>query len=292
MNTQRYIFTILLAVFAFQNNVFAAENSNESEKMAKLMAETTGKSKGQPLLPRDENWGEPNNGLVTQLIPQSEEYVIGKPMKFGLVLKNVSDSVKEYDRQEFIACCGSLMVRTIDNNGLYDKKGHYQTAGGMQKIEPGEIVTLFENRDITDEYVIMKPGKYIIQSHPIPASNIIEFEVEPGTPDQQDLLVSLLVNVLPDKSWRVMTPKIRNASVEQESILVVLGRGGLTDFIGVMLWQTKTQGAIDDRRQNPPPYEYLGKSSSGYFYITIPPKALDYWPKMKEDIVKALKLES
>jgi hypothetical protein len=295
MNIQKCIFMILFTVLLFQGNVFAENKaSDEGELMRKMMSDMASEKSSEtlPLMPKDNNWGEPNDGLVTQLIPQSEEYVIGKPMKFGLVLKNVSDSVKEYDRQEFISCCGSLMVKSIDNNDVYDKRGPYQTTGGMKKIEPNEIVTLFENRDISEEYVIIIPGKYIIQSRPVPASNVIEFEVKPGTPGQRDLLVSLLAKILPDKSWRVTAPKFRNSSAEQESILVVLGRGGLTDHIGVMLWQTKTKGAINEQRQNQAPYEYLGKNDSNYFYISIPPKALDYWPKIKEDIAKTLKLES
>jgi hypothetical protein len=281
MNIQRCIFTILLAALISQGNIFAsAEDLNEPQGLAQLA--------------EDDKWGEPNNGLATQLIPQCGEYVIGKPMYFGLVLKNVSDSVKEYDSQAGIACCGSLMVKTADNNELYDKKGPYQTQGGMQQIKADEIVTLFENRDVTDQYLIIKPGKYKIQFRGIPASNVIEFEVKQGTPDERDLLVSLLVRILPDSSWRVTAPKRRSASAEQkeESIVVVIGRGGLTDAIGVMLWQTKTQGAIIDRRHSPPPVEYLGKNNLDYFYISIPPKALDYWPKMKEDIAKALKLDS
>jgi hypothetical protein len=281
MNIRKCSLTILLAALISQGNLFASEDDfNKPQGPAQLI---------------DVNkWGEPNNGLVTQLIPQSEEYIIGKPMKFGLVLKNISESAKGYDRQVFISCCGALMVRTFDNNGLYNKRGPYQTSGGWQPIASGEIVTLFENRDISDEYLITKPGRYIIQSRPVPASNIVKFEVKPGTPDEQDLLVSSMVNILPDSTWRVVAPKKRYDSAEQkeESIAVVLSRGGKMDHIGVMLWQTKTQGAINDRRTNPPPYECLGKSGSNYFYISIPTKALDYWPKIKEDIVKALKLES
>jgi hypothetical protein len=266
-----------------QGNIFAsAEDLNEPQGLAQLA--------------KDDKWGEPNNGLATQLIPQSEEYVIGKPMKFGLVLKNVSDSVKKYNDSS--TSFKPLIVKTPDNNYPYDKIGPFSTmVRPDSSIDACEIVILFEDRDITDEYLVIKPGKYTVQFRGgggLPISNIVEFEVKPGKPNERDFLVSLLINILPDESWRVAVSKKRNVSAEQKenAFAVVVARGGKMDGIGVMLWQTKTQGAIIDQRHSPPPVEYLGKNNSDYFYISIPPKALDYWPKMKEDIAKALKLDS
>jgi hypothetical protein len=282
MNIRICSFTILLAALFSQGNLFASEDDfNKPQGPAQLI---------------DANkWGEPNNGLVTQLIPRSVEYVVGKPMKFGLVLKNIIGSVKQYNN--WAVYSKPLRIKTPDNNCPYDKKGPFSTQAGMlQPIDVNEIITLFEDLDVTDQYLIIKPGKYTVQFCSIdpPASNVIEFDVKPGKPTEQDLLVSLMLNILPDASWRVTAPPRRNDSIEQkeESIAVVLSRGGKIDHIGVMLWQTKIQGAINDRRQNPPEYEYLGKNESGYFYVSIPTKALDYWPKIKEDISKVLKLES
>jgi hypothetical protein len=185
------------------------------------------------------------------------------------------------------------MFKSADNNQLYNKRGPYQTQGAPQPIKAGEIVTLFENRDITDEYVIIKPGKHIIQFRGIPMSNVIEFEIEPGTPDERDLLVSLLVNILPDSSWRITVPKryIAPAGRKGEMILIILSRGHLGDAITVMLWKMKSPADVTERRDEQPS-DYLGKNDSGYFYIEIPPKALDYWPTIKEDIISALNIEN
>ena len=284
MDIRRYIFTILLAALIYQGNVFAIEeDSNETEELAQLV--------------EDDKWGEPNNGLATQLISQNEEYTVGKPMKFGLVLKNIRDSVKQFDRQEAIACCGLLMVKSADNNELYDKRGPYQTQGAPQPIEAGEIVTLFENRDIIDEYVIIKSGKYTIQFRgggEFPPSNIIEFEVKPGTPDERDFLIASLIDIFPDTKWRATVTKRRfsPAGRKEESNLVILNRGFMeTGSVRVMLWQTKSPAEVIDEWDNRKS-DYLGKNASGYFYIEIPSKALDYWPKIKEDIAKSLKLDS
>ena len=284
MNVRICIFTILLAALIFQGNIFAsAEDFNESQGLAQFA--------------ENDKWGEPNHGLATQLIPQSEEYVIGKPMKFGLVLKNVSDSVKQYDRQEAI-CVRSLIVKTADNNEIYYKKGFYQTSRGFQKIEPNEIVALFENRDITDEYVILKPGKYTIQFSSVgtaPASNVIEFEVKPGTPDKHDYLISLLVYVLPDANWYAEIRNIRSAPAGRKEEVIsidLVHRHPARRSVFVTLWQTKLPAEVDENKQDTKISEYLGKNPSGYFYLEIPPEAIDYWPKIKEDIAKALKLDS
>jgi len=273
--------------------IVLAENENmTAEKYMRMLSSKTSNEtalEGLPLTPKDDQWGEPNNGLVTQLIPQSEEYVIGKPMKFGLVLKNISDSAKEYNR--YAATFKPLTIKTPDNNRPYDKIGPYSTIGMQDdSIDPCKIVTLFKDYDITDDYVILKPGKYTVQFRGRPASNIIEFEVKPGTPDERDLLVVTLQSILPDPNWRVVAPKMRTDKYEGQK-LVILSRGTkIEDRAAAMLWLTKSPGKTFEQRQFVTINEYLGKNETGYFYIEIRPKVLEYWPKMKEDITKALNL--
>jgi hypothetical protein len=193
-----------------------------------------------------------------------------------------------------------LIVKTIDNNEIYRKEGPYQTQGGFPQIEPNEIVTLFENRDIAGEYVILKPGKYTVQFRgggKAPASNVIELDVKPGTPDKHDYLISLLVDVLPDANWHAeITPGIRTAPAgrKEDTIAIVLRHPHPARYGGVLvtLWQTKLPADVDENKQDAAISEYLGKNPSGYFYLEIPPESLDYWPKIKEDIAKALKLDS
>lgn len=285
MNIRRCIFAILLAALISQGKVLSVEKEpNEPEVLARLV--------------EVDNWGEPNNSLATQLVPQSEEYIIGKPMKFGLVLKNVSDSMKNYHNG--VMLFKPLIIKTPDNNCPYDKEGPYQTMEGPNhSIGAGEIVTLFENRDITGEYVIIKPGKYRIQfrgGSKLPASNIIEFEVKPGTPDERDLLIASLLDVLPDPNWQAEAPKrIRHAPAGRKetviSIFLVRGRGFLErNSVRITLWQTKSPAAVIEE-QDAQASDYLGKNASGYFYIETSTEALNYWPKMKEDIAEAFKLD-
>lgn len=265
------------------------------------------KPEGLALLAKDDKWGIPHDGYATQLIPQSEQYLIGKPMKFGLVLKNISDSVKLYDRQ-YIAF-NSLLIKTSDTNEQYYKHPPFQTQGAGEPIDKGEIVTLFENRNITDEYVIIKPGRYTIQfrgayyghGSNFPASNVIEFEVKPGTPKEEDILISSLVGILPEAKWR---DKWQLASIPNENMVAPAGRkevkgvsialirlsGVISTTIIAQLWQTKTSAEISEQKAGIQISDYLGRNASGYFYAAIPPKALECWPKMKDDISNALNL--
>jgi hypothetical protein len=264
------------------------------------------KPEGLALLAKDDKWGKPDNGYVTQLIPQIEKYIVGKPMKFGLVLKNVGESVRWYDHQGISH--NVLRIKTGDNNEPYYKVGPFQTGGAEHPIDKGEVVTLFEGRNITDEYVIIKPGKYTIQfrggdygmaiDSTFPASNVIEFEVKPGTADECDLLISSLVGILPDVRWQAATaPKgdrrtpAGRKEVKGISIILVRHSGLIRDTIITTLWQTKTAAEVIGQGAGTETSDFLGRNASGNLYAKIPPKALDYWPKMKEDIVKALKLK-
>jgi hypothetical protein len=299
MNIRKLIFIILLAFLAFQESIFAENRNMTADEYMKMLTsenvtETT--YEGLPLTPKDDKWGEPNNGLMTQLIPQSKEYIVGKPMYFGLVLKNTGDTVKEYDHQGISH--NALIIINANNNEAYYKKGPFQTQGAPHQIDSGKIVTLFENRNIADEYVMTKPGIYTIQFRGgyfgsyFPASNIIRFEVKPGTPDVRDLLINSLVEIIPDANWLVMTvPKIKTPAGRKgaEGISIVLYR--VRSRIRVILWKTESIAEVDKQSEDPQTSDYLGKDASGYFYITIPSKALDYWPTMKEDIIKALKIE-
>ncbi|MBN2020458.1 MAG: hypothetical protein JW749_09560 [Sedimentisphaerales bacterium] len=293
MNIRKCIFTILLVSFTYQYSIFAhAKDSNESDM---YMAILSGKSGGST--PESDKLGEPND-FITELIPQSEEYFVGKPMKFDLVLKNVRDSVKKYDYG--VIFYRPLIVKAADNNEPYYKLSPGQMVDSWRSIGPNEVVPLFENLNIANEFVIIKPGKYKVQfrgGRNLPESNVIEIEVKPGTPNQRDYLIYLLVDVIPDANWHAeIRPMFRSAPAgrKEEAISIALRHPHPDRYAGVFvtLWQTRMPAEVIENADDREISEYLGKNPSGYFYLEIPPEALDYWPKIKEDIAKALKLDS
>jgi len=290
MNIRSCIFSILLAILVFPGSVFAENrNMTADEYMKMLGAESA--SRVLPLTPKDDKWGEPSNGFAMQLVPRSEEFIVGKPMILGLVMKNTSDSVKQYTPQP--AFINPVIILDANNKELYYKKGPFQSLEMEAKsIGIGDIVTLFDNLNITEDYVITEPGKYTIRFRG-PSYNVIGFEIKPGTPDERDVLIASLYDILPDPNWQIIKGLRENIPAGRknaEGNAVVLYR--IRSRIRVMLWQTKSEAEIDEHGEDPQTSDYLGKNASGYFYITAPPKALEYWPTMKADIVKALKLES
>jgi len=267
------------------------------------------KPEGIALLANDNNWGEEGNGYKTQLILAGNEYAIGQPMTFHLVMKNIGTDIKWYDNQAISH--NALIIKDTNGKEAYYKKGSFQTAGGERPIDTGEIIPLFENRNITNEYVIAKPGKYTIQfrggnygmssDSTFPPSNTIEFEVKAGTSSQDNILISSLLETLPDKKWQLTprwrrddeTPLGRNP-VKGSSIEIVRYAKLKVDVVSMTLWQTDEPSEVSAQQKEGEKKvsEYLGHSPSGqYYYIHIPLKVEEYWPSVREDIIKALNLE-
>jgi hypothetical protein len=250
------------------------------------------KPQGVALLAKEDHWGEASNGYRTQLIPADDTYVVGKPMLFHLVMQNVSDEVKWYDDQGLAH--PSFNIIGPDGNKILTKVGPFQTAGDEEPIDTGEIVTLMESRDITDEYVLTEAGTYSIQfSAGWPESNSIIFEVQPGTPKQEDVLILSLSSVIPDpcflhKGWET-TPQGRQAI--QAVSLGIFCRNIHRMTGETFLWQTdKIVDISSEQAETVKVSEYVGKNESGHIYFSPSEGLVEIWPKIKEDIVKSLSL--
>jgi len=273
-------FVFFLTVSVYQLDIFAGD-MNEADYMRMIMGGTSGIQNPQPLYDI--------NGLITEIIPESNEYIVGKPMRFSVVLENISDVNKNYKEVIY----KPLVIKEPDGNCPYDKLGPYQTMeGAIKTIAAGEVRTLINKKDIAEEYLIIKPGKYTIQfngGNMLPVSEIYELEVKDGKPDDRDIIIESLINVLPDEKWRAAgirkeVDSDRNASTN----LIVLHRGGY-DGITVILVYIKYTGEISDINI---PDNYLGRNELGYYSLNAPPEALELWPTIKKDIIKALKIEA
>ena len=268
------------------------------------------KPKGIALLAKDKNWGEEKYGYRTQLIPVSKAYVIGQPMNFHLVMKNVSPDIKWYDDMSVAYTC--LTIKDANGNDAHYKLGSLQTGLGLcPSIGSGEIVTLFENEDIGNGYVIVKPGKYTIQFSGIsgegaymalPASNIIEFEVKAGAPRRPDFLIDSLSKIFPYDKWGLFDGwggiPFGRATVKESPEIEIRApfHSGLKDedTASVLLWETEEPSEISAQKKEGvnKVSEYLGQSSTKrYYYAYIPSKMEEYWPTIREDIIKALNLK-
>jgi len=254
------------------------------------------------LLAINDQWGPEENGYRTQLIPASEEFIIGQPVKVHLVMKNVSDKIKWYDVQGI-----SRALRVNDSTGqpVMSKQAIVQTLGAEQPIDPGEIVVLFEDKDITKDFVITRPGSYTLQSargnygfssDTIPVSNVLTIQIKPGQVNAEDYMIDALTKVLPDKTWQV-TPgwgKFPNGPAgwlaeKPVEVQMVKSTGKDKELLTIQVWQTSEDAVPDPNVSRKSASEFLGQDIDGkYYYALIPMEAVEPWLTAREDIIHAL----
>lgn len=257
---------------------------------------------GVQLLAKSDLWGEEKYGYQTQLIPMNEKYVVGEPMKFSLVMRNVSGTLKWYDSQGLFRV--PFVVKKSDGKEVYKKTAPVQTVGSERPLDTDEIVTLFEDVDISNDFVITEPGAYTIQFQEgsygmdadgwFPASNTVEFEALSGKPKMEDVLIEKLSEI-PPKEWYLV-----GANWDRPSDASALPPeiGFVTHAIdkGRYIYLWRTDHPIDISSINSGmPWEkttgYLGQADLGHFYIEIPTDAEHLWPTFREDIKKALAIQ-
>ncbi len=278
-----------------------------------------------------DEWGPVQNGLKTRLIPLNEQYLIGQPMKFRLEMTNVGDSAILYGSSQ-VAVNDSMIVKVTDGKNVPYIGGMCQTGLRSKPINPGEIVTLFDQLDITSQYYIAKPNRYTIQysgkglgivhatENADPTawsgsaihlpSNVLEIEVQPGTPSPIGIVVGRLLPALPEK-WHLATTRKAKSSDDMvtptgresaKGIYVVLLHYGKdkSDAAVIRIWQVDREVDISTQEMTQEPLkdqrprdkiivsEYLGKSPWGHVYVEISPKAKTRWPGVREKIITAL----
>ncbi len=258
---------------------------------------------GVQLLAKPNQWGDEKYGYQTQLITMDEKYFVGQPMKFSLVMRNVTESRKWYDQQGIAN--DPFVIKDSGGQKVYNKAPDFQTGGSGQPIDTGEIVTLIENIDITTEYLISQPDIYFIQFREgsygfaadgwFPASNVVQFTALPGEPMKEDLLIQELMNEVPER-WHVagggnrreVSPLGRTSDTGVEVFLVT--HPSSSKGLYVSLWQTEYSVEVQASGQPTEKQvsEYLGHGNLGHFYILIPTEAEELWPTIREDVKQAL----
>jgi len=283
------------------------------------------KPEGTALLAKEENWGESEFGYRTQLIPMSEEFVVGKPMLFGLLLKNDTDTLKWFDDQAIAYSC----FKIVGPNGapVMCIQPVFSTGGNEKPLDTGEIAILSDRRDISGEYVITQPGKYSIQfdghnygiglPNTFPKSNVVEFLVQPGTGKSSDRLYEKFAGIVRPPNWYLYSGWRTGAGPagreKVESLVFTFAYmkklQNLSDYY-VPVWVTKTpaplqkakvataqtmapQSAKDSLYQSSPVQtsHYLGQNRDGYFYAVISEQARNDWPGIVTDLRKGLDLK-
>lgn len=249
-------------------------------------------------LAKADAWGAELNGYKTQLIPAGETYTVGQPMNFHLLLTNVSSQAQWYDAQAVSQ--NSFKIEGPQGKDAHYKAGTFQTFGGQAPLAPGEIVTLMQDKDITETYIITEPGRYKIRflegsygmGSAFPSSNGVEFDVQEGTPHKQDVFILSLIDILPDSHWRITKgwnyppgwrEDVPNVSVDFE----------YNNRIFATLWQTDQEARVRQGTDEKTASEFLGTDADGHFYYLLlkDDDATKQWPALKEDVIRKLDIQ-
>jgi hypothetical protein len=152
---------------------------------------------------RDENYetrrAKFEKGIRYNLIPLTENFVVGKPMPFRIEMKNTGDVPILY------MTISPLMINDpMHITGPNGEKVKYvdidsQTFAGEEVVLPGETIVLVENYDAISQYYITTPGRYTFQFQ---KSNKVEIYIKEGKISAMDEVYTKLFDIMP-QGWTI-----------------------------------------------------------------------------------------
>ncbi|MBI1783594.1 hypothetical protein HYR69_00490 [Candidatus Sumerlaeota bacterium] len=235
-----------------------------------------------------------------------QEFQLGKPMLFGLVMMNVSDSMKWYSSDGFINSC--FTICNSEGQKVFCKKGLFQTTGGEEPIHATEAIALIDQGDITREYAIARPGKYKIQFDEVfgfPNSNMVEFEVKDGPVSALDLFFPVLSDLVRPHDGSVyanfdspddLFVRVEHAGGKVDRLHFFWSWGLKGDCSIIQLWLVKPPNQVYAQKHSPPlaNIEYLGENDRVQVFVRYDKnedKVRQIWPSLASDVAKELKLK-
>jgi hypothetical protein len=223
--------------------------------------------------PQIEEWGPSRDGVVTRLVVVSKDHKIGEPIKLSCELKNTSTEERAYFP---ITYSGNypFTVRGPDGEAVHYIGSFGQTGFfNPPELSPGQIKTQFTNHDLTQQYLIDKPGKYVIS---ISESNKVTVLVADAPVPDKTKFMRKMIKQLP-KKWDLVfhSPNINLVSDPN-------------NFISDIRWFSII---FTDRKDSPKDNaEYLDETTMGHVWITMSqPDIVKRWPQYKTVIQEQLK---
>jgi len=310
---KKIITLIFAGLIVISNNALADKIETEYKKSDKVT-----------ILLDEDKWGEEKNGFRTQIVPIGEEFVIGKPMNFAVVIQNTSDELKKRtplpERKH-----SYLVIKEPNNKEVLNKSETVSIIypNIIYPIESREHQYLIKKIDITNEYVIINPGKHTIQfsgykdkgmENPVPDSNVLIFDVKDGNRSPEDIQHDILSRLMSVKSEKRCAPfswqqedhisKNGNKLILWTSLcfdenfpfqfrVPPMEQATERDIL-IQLWQSGNAVDVADLGDKKifEKREYLGKGlHDQHFYIHIPNKVKKTWLSARKDIIFALHLE-
>jgi hypothetical protein len=228
-------------------------------------------------------WGVKQNGVRTGLSARDEEFSLGKPMLFRLVVENLGSRTVQIETAQ-AAVNSSMAIERSDGANVPYIAGSVQTGMGRRVLKPGERTVLFADLDIADQYLLTSPGTYKVKfrgqdggdgSVMIPASNAVTIRVADGPVRPSRLVARNLLDEMQAAGWRLefveegdVVP-VGRSSVNGTTVALSHGRRSKDDPF-VLIWVTASPSAIkpperDENRLSPA--EALGRCPWGEVYL-------------------------
>ena len=273
-----------------------------------LLLACHGADRQESLPPKSGDWGVPSVGLRTRLTILDHTPGLGEPVRVRLEMENVGTDVIAYDWQQ-VAVNNAFDVQNLDGSRTVYVGGSVATAGGEYKIEPGEIVVLFDDLDVAGQYHLSRAGRYIIRHGGRMLSATPADKLPPMIPDPRNPFESRTVKLwnseltLPSNVVQVDVrpgpPTARIAIVDR--LLGVLKPGwelSIANWEGhIVVFFSRPAPLIGDGIRIPlafgpePPgegFETWGSTDWGRIHAGLSPRSREAWPDLREAITAAL----
>ena len=226
-------------------------------------------------------------------------------MRFRLEMQNVGTGTVQYDPQQ-VAVNASMIVIGPDGKERPYVAQYCQTQGSPKSLKVGDRAVLFDNLDVAAQYLMTKPGQYVIQFRgdhgpsgevDIPPSDRVTIQVGDGPVQPAHAIAARLIRVVPSAQWWVsianqgdVTPKGRSPA---EGVHIYALRHGSSsrDRVFVHIWVTKEPTETNAGRSPTPAYPvatYLGRCEFGHVYVCPDKEATELWADMTQSIKRAL----
>jgi hypothetical protein len=225
------------------------------------------------------DWEKCKAGYEFILTPLEEKFTVGKPMRFRIEMKNISNESLPYTKKHVTA--QDPMEITGPNGEKVDYLAGPCSIGiGIDFTESGEIVLLADNYDAGADYHIVKPGKYIFQFRGDygSMSNKVEIEVEDGQLSDIEIITEKLKPIVP-AGWKFS----RHKYINDISFAMFKGPKTPKGSMIIIYFNPKEPNLKEIQKEA----ELLGQSEWGPVYIKSM-NAEENWPNYKTEIKNAL----
>jgi len=234
--------------------------------------------------------------FATALVLDDRAPHLGDAIRVSLNARNNAD--KELSAEKSATAFDCFEVTAPDGQAATYVGFMGQVMANPLPVSPRGTVTLAEHLDLTDKYILQKPGRYSVRFKGgvsgLPDSNTITIDVSPGQLTELDKAVIQLLPIRP-KGWYVTKSAHSQKEVTPFGRPAVVGYDAhiCRDYMrgeAVYVWLTKAP-TENDPQQNPPvKSEYLGRSQGLYVYVAVASATPALWPNAIEEVARALQI--